>query len=35
MRLASHKLPIKCKFASKADMDDVHLSHHEEEEGAE
>jgi len=36
MRLAAHKLPIKCKFASKADMDDVHLSHHEEEEvGAE
>jgi large subunit ribosomal protein L16 len=26
MRLASHKLPIKCKFVSKTSMDDLHVS---------
>ncbi len=31
MRLASHKLPIKCKFVSKAIMDDLHVSKEDEE----
>ena len=34
MRLASHKLPIKCKFVSKGIMEDLHISHAMEEEVA-